>query len=229
MNNATFEKFIGSLASLINDLKEKYGAELVYDETNDKEKNKYWNDVKCSIDAGEKWLLSRLDDNCENLDRHKYSALLLIVLIKKPLFKFDTKNKSVGYCLSGFNFAWKAALNILGSFIQKDKNIRYAEYIRKNGVIIPSEKYIPETFRSFYICFRPFKKEKKPDEQAIFPSMLADLKNCGKENWGFALLFANIFSLIEIYSMSRYECKILRRKAFKNTPSQATPPISSVP
>jgi len=47
--------------------------------------------------------------------------------------------------------------------------------------------------------------------------MLADLKACGKEVWGFALLFANIFSLVEINSKSRFECKILRTKIFKNT------------
>jgi len=217
MDNATFEKFIGSLAFLIDDLKKEYGAELVYNETNDKEKNKYWNDVKYSFDAGEKWLLSKLDDGCKNLDRHKYSALLLVVLIKKPLFKFDANNKSVGYCLSSFNFAWKTSLYLLGCFIQRDKNIRYAEYIKENGVFIPSEKYIPETFRSFYICFRPFKRKNKPDEQPPFPSMLADFKACGKEVWGFALLFANIFSLVEINSKSRFECKIIRTKIFKNT------------
>jgi hypothetical protein len=88
---------------------------------------------------------------------------------------------------------------------------------KENGVFIPSEKYIPETFRSFYICFRPFKRKYKPDEQPPFPSMLADFKACGKEAWGFALLFANIFSLVEINSKSRFECKILRTKIFKNT------------
>jgi len=217
MDNATFEKFIGSLSFLIDDLKNEYRAELVYDETNDKEKNKYWNDVKSTLDTGENWLLSILDENCKNLDRHKYSALLLVVLIKKPLFKSDADNKSVGYRLSSFNFAWKTALYLLGCFIQKDKNIRYAKYIRENGVIIPSEKYIPETFRSFYMCFRTFKRKNNHNEPPIFPSMLTDLKACGKEAWGFALLFANIFSLVEINSMSRYECKILR-KAFRNAP-----------
>ena len=217
ITNETFEKFISSQNSLIHDLKDKHGAKLVYDEANDKENNKYWNNLKKSFDEGDKWLCSKLNPSSTGLDRHKYASLLLVVLIKYPLFESDKNNTTVGYSTASFTFAWKAALALLGSYIKKDKNKLYAEYVNSNGVFIPSENYMPEAFRAFYICFRRFVNAKGRKEDPPFPSMLDDMASCGKEAWGFVLLFANIFSLIETHSKACYELHILRKSMRKQS------------
>jgi hypothetical protein len=205
MDNKTFKQFVESLKELINGMVEEYGVKPVYSAGAENEAE-YWNDVKACIDDGEKWLMRKMSRSSKNLDRHKYSALLLAVLIRRPLFdndnsnkSVDYSNKSVGHCSAGIHFAWKASLYLLGVFI-KDNGLyekRYAEYIKKNGVSLPSDEYVYETLRTFQTLFRSMKEEKKPEAKPPFQSMLPNLLNCEAEVWGFALLFSNIFSLIE--------------------------------
>jgi hypothetical protein len=203
LDSVKFEKFVKTLTPIIEGLKRKYNAEFVYD--TDKGRNEYWNDIKDSFDKGSKWLDLKLDYGRENLDLHKYSALLLVVLIKKPLFKSKAKNNDVGYSTAGFAFAWLSALHLLILFIDDGKNSSYVDYIKSRNISIPSEKYINETLRSFHINFRLFKKEQPP-----FPFMLADSFACEKGAWGLALLFANIFSLIETHLKDGYEYEKIR-------------------
>ena len=215
MDNATFKKFVDSLKPLINEMIKTFGAKLVYA---DNEESKYWNGVKADIDKGEKWLLSIMGSECKNLDRHKYSALLFVVLIKRPLFKDDISNKSVGYCSAGIYFAWKAALNLLGVFI-KSGNLHHSyhlTYIEKNGVPMPSDEYVYETLRSLHTVFRPLKEERKPEKSPTFLSMRNDNFPCNNEVWGFALLFANNFSLIESNAIARLERELLCGNFKKN-------------
>ncbi|MDR1830798.1 MAG: hypothetical protein LBQ76_08525 [Candidatus Fibromonas sp.] len=211
LDNATFKTFVDSLKPLIDDMMKKYGSKLAY---SDSEEARYWNGVKTDVDEGEKWLLGIMNSECKNLDRHKYSALLFVVLIKRPLFKDDISNESVGRCSSGIYFAWKAALNLLAIFIKGGDlyDARYLDYIKKNGVSMPSEAYVYETLRSLQTVFRPFKKERKPAQKTTFPSMMNDCLPCSNEVWGFALLFANTFSLIESNSIARLERKLLHDK-----------------
>jgi len=219
LDNATFKNFVDSLKPLINEMIKKFGAKLAYA---DNEEAKYWNGVKADVDKGEKWLLSMMGSECKNLDRHKYSALLFTVLIKSPLFKDDSSNKSVGYCSAGINFAWKAALNLLGAFI-KSGNLyhpHYLEYIEKNGVSMPSDEYVYETLRSLQTLFRPLKEERKPEKKPTFPSMKNDRTPCNNEVWGFALLFANNFSLIESNSIARLERNLLHENLKENKAQQ---------
>jgi hypothetical protein len=222
LDNDTFIEFVASLKPLINEMKKEYSVEPVY-KADPSEESAYWKDVKKCIDDGENWLLGKMNHSSKNLDRHKYSALLLVVLIKRPLFESDNLNKTIGNCSAGINFAWKAALHLLTSFIKTNgtKPAEYIKYIEQNGISLPSEEYSPETLRTFQTLFRPFKEEGKSKADTTFSSMLDNRLLCTSEVWGFALLFANNFSLLESSSFACFERKLLYDK-FKARPSAAS-------
>jgi len=212
-DDKSFYDFVNSLDSLVKEIGDAYGAHPVYSASG---VSAYWKDLKLLFDKGQKWLCERIDDRCDNGDRHKYSALLFVVLLKKPLFKTTPNNspeKSIGYYSAEIHFAWKAAIHLLSSYIAKDTDLsaEYIKFINKNGVSVPSENYVTETLRSLQMSFRPFKKKEKT---ALLPppfdSMLPNLVNEDKI-WGFVLLFANVFSLIESYSRIKFERDLLHK------------------
>jgi len=224
LDNDKFKEFVDSLKILINEMKEEYGVKPVY-KTDSDEESAYWNDVKSCIDDGEKWLLQKMNNNSKNLDRHKYSALLLVVLIKRPLFESNNSNKIIGNCSAGIYFAWKAALHLLTSFMKSNSTIspKYIEYIEKKSISLPSDEYSKETLRAFQTLFRPFQEVRKPQaKKSTFSSMQDDKLPCTPEVWGFALLFANNFSLLETSSIDRVMHKLFHDE-YKARPSAASP------
>jgi len=144
-----------------------------------------------------KWLYSKLKKDCENLDQHKYSALLLVVLIKNPLFKSKAKNSEVGYCEASFLFAWMSALHMLICFIDNGRNASYVNYIKSRNISIPSEKYVIETLRSFRISFRPFKEEKSPpnSRHSLLWLMMAWIARMRLGGLPFRINYSEIFAI----------------------------------
>jgi len=224
LDGRIFKNFADSLKPLICEMEKEYGVKPVYKDDYGKEAA-YWHEVKSCMDKGEAWLLKTMGGGGKNLDRHKYSALLLVVLTKRPLFESDISNGSIGRCSAGICFAWKASLHLLASFIKGDKtaNGQYVKYIESSGISIPSEEYYKESLRLFQTLFRPFKEERRGKVNPPFPSMMPDDLECNPEVWGFALLFANNFSLLEECSEARFERGLLYR-LLKSRPSAAKSP-----
>jgi hypothetical protein len=159
------------------------------------------------IDNGESHLLSKLGKDCRNIDRHKQAGLLLVALLKNPLFvvNYGQKNSSVGYYSASIVFAWKSALALLVNYIQEDSLPKgYAEFLRNNGVSMPSDSYETETLRTIELCFRSFHFE---DSWHSMPAPFNELDGgalASDKDWAWALIFANIFSLIESNSLASF-------------------------
>jgi len=209
LNKETFKSLIKVLNPLIGEIKYNFSAVEVYssDSKHKPTQTEYWNSVIALIDNGEHHLLSKLSKTCENMDRHKQAGLLLVALLKKPLFvvNYGQKDSSIGYYSASILFAWKSALALLVNFIQEDnlpKN--YAEYLRNNGISMPSANYETETLRTMELCFRSFHFE---DSWHSMPAPFCELDSgalASDKDWAWALVFANIFSLIESNSIASF-------------------------
>jgi hypothetical protein len=221
MDNKTFWSFVVSLKPIIEEMIDKYGVELVYS-ANKKSEAAYWNVIKSEIDKGEDWMFSRMHNEKGRLDRHKYSALMLAILIKNPLFKPCKSGGNAGCYTASMYFALDAAILLLGDFIvdeakdyAKGKE-NYIEHVKEHGVFPPEGDYMEETLRTFHTLFRPFKKRGKRKAETTFPEMDDDNFPCSDRAWGVALLLANNMSLIESYSIADYERGLLYKNFKKN-------------
>ena len=109
MNKETFKSLLSVLTPLIDEIKELYSAVEVYssDSKHKPTRTEYWNSVIALIDNGEHHLLSKLGKDCKNMDRHKQAGLLLVALLKNPLFvvNYGQKDSSVGYYSASIVFA----------------------------------------------------------------------------------------------------------------------------
>jgi hypothetical protein len=206
----TFESLHRALDPFINEIKERYSATEVYswESKNRPTKAEYWKHVKALFDNSERNLLSKLSNECENIDRHKKAGLLLVSLLKKPLFvvNYGQKNRSVGYYSASIIFAWKSALSLLADYVRKDSDLPegYAEFLKDNGLPMPSDYYEKETLRTIELCFRSFHFE---NSWRSMPAPFTELDSealASDKDWGWALIFANIFSLIESCSMASF-------------------------
>ena len=88
MNKESFKTLIAALSPFIDEIKDCYSAVEVYssDSKHKPTKTEYWSSVIALIDNGETHLLSKLGKDCKNIDRHKQAGLLLVALLKNPLF-----------------------------------------------------------------------------------------------------------------------------------------------
>ncbi|GBU25884.1 hypothetical protein R83H12_02545 [Fibrobacteria bacterium R8-3-H12] len=197
------------LEPLIGEIRDSYYAIEVYS-SNSKHKptkTEYWNIVIALIDNSERHLLSKLGKECRNMDRHKQAGLLLVALLKKPLFvvNYGQKDSSVGYYSASIVFAWKSALALLVNYIQEDSLPEgYADFLRNNVVSMPSANYETETLRTMELCFRSFHFE---DAWHSVPAPFCELDGgalASDKDWAWTLVFANIFSLIESNSLARF-------------------------
>ena len=209
MNKETFKSLLSVLNPLIDEIKELYSAVEVYfsDSKCKPTRTEYWNSVIALIDNGEHHLLSKLGKDCKNMDRHKQAGLLLVALLKNPLFivNYGQKNSSVGYYSASIVFAWKSALALLVNYIQEDSLPKgYAEFLSNNGISMPSANYEVETLRTMELCFRSFHFE---DSWHSMPAPFIELDGgalASDKDWAWALIFANIFSLIESNSLAGF-------------------------
>jgi len=209
LNKETFKSLLSVLTPLIDEIKELYSAVEVYssDSKHKPTRTEYWNSVIALIDNGEHHLLSKLGKDCKNMDRHKQAGLLLVALLKNPLFivNYGQKNSSVGYYSASIVFAWKSALALLVNYIQEDSLPKgYAEFLRNNGISMPSANYEVETLRTMELCFRSFHFE---DSWHSMPAPFIELDGgalSSDKDWAWALIFANIFSLIESNSLAGF-------------------------
>jgi hypothetical protein len=210
LKKESFELLLKALAPLIIEIKEYYSAVEVYssDYKLKPTKTEYWNSVNALLDNGESNLIKRLGRDCKNPDRHKSSGLLLVSLLKKPLFivNYGKTDSSVGYYSASLIFAWKAALSLLKDYVLNDSNIlpEYADYLKNNGISMPSDKYEKETLRTIELCFRSFHFE---DSWHSIPAPFNELDSealASDKDWGWALIFANIFFLIESNSFANF-------------------------
>ena len=210
MNKETFKSLLNVLSPLIGEIKRLYSAVEIYssDAKRKPTKTEYWDSVTALIDNGENHLLSKLGKDCRNMDRHKQAGLLLVALLKNPLFvvNYGQKDSSVGYYSASIVFAWKSALALLVNYIQEDKLPEgYAEFLRNNGISMPSANYEMETLRTMELCFRSFHFE---DSWRSMPAPFIELDGgalASDKDWAWALVFANIFSLIENNSLVSYK------------------------
>lgn len=211
MNKETFKSLLKVLEPLIGEIRDSYYAIEVYS-SNSKHKptkTEYWNSVIALIDNSERHLLSKLGKECRKIDRHKQAGLLLVALLKKPLFvvNYGQKNSSVGYYSASIVFAWKSALALLVNYIQEDnipETEGYADFLRNNGISMPSANYETETLRTMELCFRSFHFE---DSWHSVPAPFCELDGgalASDKDWAWTLVFANIFSLIESNSLARF-------------------------
>jgi hypothetical protein len=113
MEDKPFKEFLNSLNLLINDIKKECSVVENFKEYGGE--TKYWISVKTLIDDGEIHLLERLSKNSENVDMHKLAGLVLVALLKRPLFfvNYNEENRPVGYYAASILFAWEAALALL--------------------------------------------------------------------------------------------------------------------
>lgn len=211
MNKETFKSLFNVLNPLLSDVKKHYSAVEVYsgDSKFKPTKAEYWNGIKALIDNGELHLLSKLGKDCKNIDRHKQAGLLLVALLKNPLFlvNYGQKESSIGYYSASIVFAWKSALALLVNYIHEDSRLPegYAEFLRNNGLLMPSDNYEKETLRTMELCFRSFHFE---DSWRSMPAPFIELDSgalASDRDWGWALMFANIFSLIECCSFDAFQ------------------------
>jgi len=210
LNKETFKSLLNVLSPLIGEIKRLYSAVEIYssDAKRKPTKTEYWDSVTALIDNGENHLLSKLGKDCRNMDRHKQAGLLLVALLKNPLFvvNYGQKDSSVGYYSASIVFAWKSALALLVNYIQEDKLPEgYAEFLRNNGISMPSANYEMETLRTMELCFRSFHFE---DSWRSMPAPFIELDGgalASDKDWAWALVFANIFSLIENNSLVSYK------------------------
>lgn len=210
MNKETFKSLLKVLSPLIGEIRDRYSAVEVYscDSKHKPAKTEYWKGVIALIDNGESNLLSKLGEGCINMDRHKRAGLLLVALMKNPLFvvNYGQKDSSVGYYSASIVFAWKSALALLVNYIQEDNLPQgYAEFLMNNGISMPSANYEIETLRTMELCFRSFHFE---DSWRSMPAPFIELDGgalASDKDWAWALVFANIFSLIESNSLANYK------------------------
>lgn len=216
MNKESFKTLIAALSPFIDEIKDCYSAVEVYssDSKHKPTKTEYWSSVIALIDNGETHLLSKLGKDCKNIDRHKQAGLLLVALLKNPLFvvNYGQKDSSVGYYSASIVFAWKSALSLLADYARKDSDTPkdYASYLESNSISMPSTNYETETLRAIELCFRSFHFE---DSWHSMPAPFVELDGgalASDKDWAWALVFANIFSLIESNSLVNY--KYLSRK-----------------
>jgi len=209
LNKETFKSLLKVLNPLIGEIKDNYSAVEVYscDSKHKPTQTEYWGGVLALIDNGEHHLLSKLSKTCENMDRHKQAGLLLVALLKKPLFvvNYGQKDSSIGYYSASIVFAWKSTLALLVNYIQEDNLPKgYAEYLKNNGISMPSANYETETLRTMELCFRSFHFE---DSWHSMPAPFCELDGgalASDKDWAWALIFANIFSLIESNSLESF-------------------------
>ena len=210
MNKESFKTLIAALNPFINEIKDAYSAIEVYssDSKHKPTKTEYWNGVIALIDNGEHHLLSKLGKDCKNMDRHKQAGLMLVALLKNPLFvvNYGQKDSSVGYYSASIVFAWKSALSLLADYARKDSDTPkdYASYLESNGISMPSANYEVETLRTMELCFRSFHFE---DSWHSMPAPFIELDGgafASDKDWAWALIFANIFSLIESNSLAGF-------------------------
>jgi len=166
LNKETFKSLIKVLNPLIGEIKDNYSAVEVYscESKHKPTQTEYWNNVFALIDNGEHHLLSKLSKSCENMDRHKQAGLILVALLKKPLFVVN--------------------------YIQEDNLPKgYAEYLRNNGISMPSANYETETLRTMELCFRSFHFE---DSWHSMPAPFCELDGgalASDKDWAWALVF----------------------------------------
>ncbi len=171
MNKESFKKLVTALGPFIDEIKDLYSTVEVYssDSKHKPTKTEYWNGIIALIDNGENHLLSKLGKGCRNIDRHKQAGLLLVALLKNPLFvvNYGQKNSSVGYYSASLVFAWKSALSLLADYVIKDLGTPkdYAIYLENNSISMPSANYETETLRTIELCF-PHSMECKKKKQA---------------------------------------------------------------
>jgi len=209
LNKETFKSLLNVLNPLIGEIEDSYSAIEVYssDSKHKPTKAEYWNSVIALIDNGEKYLQAKLGRDCKNIDRHKQAGLLLVALLKNPLFvvNYGQKSSSVGYYSASIVFAWKSSLALLVNYIQEDSLPEgYADFLRNNGISMPSANYEIETLRIMELCFRSFHFE---DSWHSMPAPFIELDGgslASDKDWAWALIFANIFSLIESNSFISY-------------------------
>jgi len=210
LNKETFKSLLKVLSPLIGDIKDSYSAVEVYsnDSKTKPTKTEYWDSVIALINNAESNLLSKVGKDCINMDRHKRAGLLLVALLKKPLFvvNYGQKDSSVGYYSASIVFAWKSALALLVNYIQEDDFLEgYAKFLMNNGISMPSANYETETLRTIELCFRSFHFE---DSWRSMPAPFIELDGgalASDKDWAWALVFANMFSLIESNSFASYK------------------------
>jgi len=205
-----------SLNPLICEIKKEYSVVEVFDKfKSELTKTVYLGEVMALISDGWKHLNGKLRKHSKNagIDEHKIVGLLLMALLKRPLFyvDYDKKNSIVGYYFASILFAWKAALSLLRDFALNLSNLPkgYEQYLKTKGLAMPSKKYEEETWRTLELCFRTFHRRDilcKVSEPPPFPEL--DEKSLASDkDWGWALIFANIFFTIEKNSLANFKLK----------------------
>ena len=208
-----FKSLAQILNLLIADIKKRHLAEEVYSgESKPKlTKTKYWTGVKALFENSEQNLLGKMGKDCKNLDRHKKAGLLLVSLLKRPLFivNYGQKDRSIGYYSASITFAWKASLTLLTTYILNDDGIPkdYESRLISDGLLMPSESYEKDKLKTIELCFRSFHfKDSRRAMPAPFSELEGD-KLAENKDWAWALVFADMFFLIEKASYYKFFVK----------------------
>ena len=214
-NEKTFKSFwTNSLDPITKEIKAKYSVVEVFEELKPElAKSEYLNEVASLLNNSGGLLNEKLSKQSGNgkIDEHKIAGLLLVVLLKRPIFFIDynKKNTTVGFYFASILFAWRAALSLLKDLIMNMPNIPkdYEKYLDSEGLAMPSDNYEKETWRTLELCFRDFHRDSilySRTEPAPFKD-LAPKSLAGDGDWGWALIFANLLFLIEKNSFAIFE------------------------
>ena len=228
IDDKTFKDFWhNSLNPVINEIKIKYSATEVFEKYKSASaKTEYMDEVLGLLNDRSDVLNGKLShhNGKPKMDGHKVAGLLLVVLLKRPLFytDYEKKNVAAGFYFASILFAWKAALALLRDLILDTHSIPkdYAGYLQAHGLVMPSKQYEEETWRTLEMCFRDFHCKGflcRISEPAPFNGLKSMSLACD-EDWGWALVFANIFFLIEKNSFAIFELY----KAWSNGSSLAS-------